>query len=111
MLWKKRSKQSKKGDLSKRIRKGTEKIISGWQYYRKIKENEGLTRLTIKEMWKKLPIESKRFYKIQGMGNIRRPKRTSGSFVRKVLNAGAMKTESLSGIVQRDYGWMWHQIN
>jgi len=62
-------------------------------------------------MWKKLPIESKRFYKLQGMGNIRRAKRTSGSFVRKVLNAGAMKSENFTGIVQKDYGWMWHQIN
>ena len=39
LLWKKRMRQGKRGDFSKRIRKGGEKVVSGWQYYRKIKEN------------------------------------------------------------------------
>jgi hypothetical protein len=58
LLWKKRAKQSSgKGNLKKRIgKKGGERRISGWIFYRRIKENEGLTRNTIKEMWKALPI-------------------------------------------------------
>lgn len=57
LLWKKRAKQARKRELRRRIgKKGGEKVISGWQYYRKIKESEGHTLLTIKTMWRALPI-------------------------------------------------------
>ena len=62
-------------------------------------------------MWKNLPIESKRFYKIQGMGNVKRPKRISGFFVRKVLNSGAVRPDPFASIHQSDYSWMDHQMN
>lgn len=44
-------------------------------------------------MWRALPIESKRYYKIKGEGGKSRSRKTlSGAFVRKVLNAGVIKT-------------------
>ena len=66
--------------------------MSGWQFYRKTKEAQGHTRSAIKAMWNNLPIESKRYYKIQGQGKRTKAKRTSGVFVRKVLNAGSVKS-------------------
>ena len=38
------------------MRKETEKVLSGWQYYRRLKEGEGYTRTVIKGLWKGLPI-------------------------------------------------------
>ena len=86
LLWKKRAKQARKGEIRKTGRR-IEKAISGWQFYRKTKEAEGHTRPVIKEMWRGLPIESKRYYKIQGQGK-RLKKRTSGLPMRKILNGG-----------------------
>ena len=54
LLWKKRSRSSKRGP--KKVRKETEKVLSGWQYYRRLKEGEGYTRTVIKGLWKGLPI-------------------------------------------------------
>lgn len=77
-------------------------------HYRRLKEAEGLAREKIKTMWRTLPIESKRFYKMQGEGKKRKNKSTSGAFVRRVLNSGVIRTEELrtDGIIQRDYSWM-----
>ena len=112
MLWKKRAKQRGRGDSKRRPGKKIEKTVSGWLYYRKTKEAEGMTRQVIKSMWKALPIESKRYYKLQGQGKNLRPKRTSGMFVRKVLNAGIARTEEVKGdgLTQKDYSWMDNQM-
>ena len=90
-----------------------EKPVSGWMYYRRLKEAEGLSREKIKTMWRTLPIESKRFYKIQGEGKKLKNKSTSGAFIRRVMNAGIIRSEELrtDGIIQKDYSWMENQMN
>ena len=112
LLWKKRSKQTRKGEGKRKPGRTIEKTVSGWQFYRKLKEGEGHTRTAIKGMWNNLPIESKRYYKIQGQGRRTKARRTSGVFVRKILNSGAIRPESLTsdGIIQRSYGWMRNQM-
>lgn len=64
-------------------------------------------------MWKALPIQSKRYYCIQGSGKKIRPKRTSGVFVRKVLNSGMARIDETKseGTPRRDYSWMENQMN
>ena len=89
--------------------KRIEKAISGWQFYRKTKEAEGHTRPIIKEMWRGLPIESKRYYKIQGQGRRLKARRTSGLSMKKMLNGGVtprVEESKADGILQRDYSWM-----
>ena len=92
LLWKKRSKAGKL-ERTKKIKRFSTKVLSGWQCYRKEKESEGFTRNMIKDMWKGLPLESKRYFKIKGLGRELKKKKTSGAFVRKILNRGAVKPE------------------
>ena len=58
-------------------------------------------------MWRSLPIESKRFYRMKGQAKIVKPK-TSGSFVRRVLNAGVVHSGDATNneIPQANYSWM-----
>lgn len=112
LLWKKKRKAGR--TKTKGIRKTSNKVLSGWQFYRKKKESEGYTRTMIKVMWKGLPIESKRYFKIQGLGRELMKKKTSGSGIRKMLNRGSARTsdfETASDVSQSDYSWMRHQIN
>lgn len=105
LLWRKRAKAGS-GTRS------TVKGLSGRQLYRRVKESEGFLREQIKQMWKGLPHESKKYWVIKAQGRPHRSKR-NGKFVRKVLSGGATSSEpslsttlSSEGIVQKSYSWM-----
>lgn len=106
LLWRKRAKA---GSGTRSSVKG----LSGRQLYRRIKESEGYLREQIKQMWKSLPHESKKYWVIKAQGRPHRSKRNSGKFVRRVLSGGASSSEpslsttlSSEGILQKSYSWM-----
>lgn len=84
LLWKKRNLKDPK--KKKRIIK---RVLSGRQFYTRTKLSEGFPKEQIKQLWRALPFESKKYWQIQGQGKPQRSKKNSGSFVRKVLNSGA----------------------
>lgn len=85
------------------------KGLSGRQMYRRTKESEGFLKEQVKQMWKALPHESKRYWQILGRGKLHRSGKTSGKHIKKVLNSGASK-ENVPTNSQANFGWMDRQI-
>ena len=50
-----------------------------------------MPRDQIKQLWRALPHESKKYWQIKAQGRPNRPEKDSGRYVRRVLNAGASK--------------------
>lgn len=98
LLWRKKS--SKKS-----IRSLPKKGLSGRQMYRREKETQGFMRDQIKAMWKILPHESKIFWAAQGgKKRVHRSERTTTRQVKRVLNGGAIRTDSFSE--KAGFSWM-----
>ena len=59
-------------------------------------------------MWRSLPFESKKYYKILGSGKKSVTKKVSGLRMRKLLNSGNSRkdAECIDGIYQKSYSWM-----
>jgi hypothetical protein len=73
LLWLKRQKNLKKANSPriKRIFKARlVKKVSGRIFFKKIKEREGFSTDQSKEIWKRLPFESKRLFQRMGEGEM-----------------------------------------
>jgi hypothetical protein len=87
LLWRKRG-----GNKTTKRRKSISgKSLTGRQLFNKTKLSEGMPRDQIKQLWRALPHESKKYWQIKAQGRPNRPEKDSGRYVRRVLNAGASK--------------------
>lgn len=86
LLWKKRNLKKQKTQVGIPA-----KGLSGRQLYNRTKQSEGFLKEQIKQLWKALPHESKKYWQIKGQGKPNRSKKDSGRFVRRVLNSGVSR--------------------
>lgn len=86
LLWKKRISKSTRKQITLENKK-----LSGRRLYSRVKLGEGLTKDQIKQLWKALPHESKKYWEIRGQGRPQRSLKDSGRYVRKVLGCGISK--------------------
>lgn len=84
--------------------------MTGRQLYNRTKINEGFLKEQIKQLWKALPHESKKYWQIRGQGKPNRSKKDSGRFVRKVLNAGVTQPVQAEAGPSNTYNWMNQKI-